>query len=30
MNGLGSYVKATVCPLKAAILDGGQGYWTQF
>jgi hypothetical protein len=24
------YVKTTVCPLKAAILDGGQGHWTQF
>jgi hypothetical protein len=22
---IGSYVKTTVCPLKAAILDGGQG-----
>ena len=27
---IGSYVKMTVCPLKAAILDGGQGHWTQF
>ena len=27
---IGSYVKTTVCPLKAAILDGGQGHWTQF
>ena len=25
-----SYVKTTVCPLKVAILDGGQGHWTQF
>ena len=25
-----SYVKTTVCPLKAAILDGGQGHRTQF
>ena len=24
-----SYVKTTVCPLKAVILDGGQGHWTQ-
>ena len=27
---IGSYVKTTVCPLKVAILDGGQGHWTQF
>jgi hypothetical protein len=27
---IGSYVKTTVCPLKAAILEGGQGHWTQF
>ena len=27
---IGSYVKTTVCPLKAAILDGGQGHRTQF
>jgi hypothetical protein len=27
---IGSYVKTTVCPLMAAILDGGQGHWTQF
>ena len=27
---IGSYVKTTVCLLKAAILDGGQGHWTQF
>ena len=27
---IGPYVKTTVCPLKAAILDGGQGHWTQF
>jgi hypothetical protein len=24
---IGSYVKTTVCALKAAILDGGQGHW---
>ena len=23
---IGSYAKTTVCPLKAAILDGGQGH----
>jgi hypothetical protein len=27
---IGSYVKTTVCPLKASILDGGQGHRTQF
>jgi hypothetical protein len=27
---IGSYVKTTVCPLKVAIFDGGQGHWTQF
>jgi hypothetical protein len=27
---MGSYVKTTACPLKVAILDGGQGHWTQF
>jgi hypothetical protein len=27
---IGSYVKTTVCPLKVAILDGGQGHWTPF
>jgi hypothetical protein len=27
---IGSYIKTTVCPLKAAILDGGQDHWTQF
>ena len=27
---IGSYVKITVYPLKAAILDGGQGHRTQF
>jgi hypothetical protein len=27
---IGSYVKTTVCLLKVAILDGGQGHWTQF
>jgi hypothetical protein len=27
---LGSYVKTTVCPLKVAILDGGQGHRTHF
>ena len=27
---IGSYVKTTVCPLKVAILDGGQGHWTHF
>ena len=27
---IGSYVKTTACPLKVAILDGGQGHWTQF
>jgi hypothetical protein len=27
---IGSYVKTTVYPLKAAILDGGQGHRTQF
>jgi hypothetical protein len=27
---IGSYVNTTVCPLKTAILDGGQGHWTQF
>jgi hypothetical protein len=27
---IGSYVKTTVCPLKVAILDGGQCHWTQF
>jgi hypothetical protein len=26
---IGFYVKTTVCPLKVAILDGGQGHWTQ-
>ena len=25
---IGSYVKTTVCLLKVAILDGGQGDWT--
>jgi hypothetical protein len=25
-----SYVKTTVCLLKVAILDGGQGHWTSF
>ena len=25
---IGSYVKTTVCLLKVAILDGGQGHWT--
>ena len=23
---IGSYIKTTVCPLKTAILDGGQGH----
>jgi hypothetical protein len=27
---IGSYAKTTICPLMAAILDGGQGHWTQF
>ena len=27
---IGSYVKTTVCLLKVAILDGGQGHRTQF
>ena len=27
---IGPYVKTTVCLLKVAILDGGQGHWTQF
>ena len=27
---IGSFVKTTVCPLKVAILDGGQGHRTQF
>jgi hypothetical protein len=27
---IGPYVKTTVCPLKAAILDGGQGHWTPY
>ena len=27
---IGSYVKTTICPLKVAIVDGGQGHWTQF
>jgi hypothetical protein len=27
---IGSYAKTTVCLLKEAILDGGQGHWTQF
>ena len=27
---VGFYVKTTVCPLKVAILDGGQGHRTQF
>jgi hypothetical protein len=27
---IASYVKTTVCSLKVAILDGGQGHRTQF